>query len=550
MSQNPQENPVPPEPAADAPAQGSAALEFAEAFGTALLNVDLYGIHHRISITWLERSFESLMTALGAAKRVDIGVTEDDTLVVDGLAVETRNSRIVALVRRLRALRISGFAFKAGMDAEEFIKLVTYLTAARGAADSQESGEKALMEAGFTHVSPTRVVMMQVTESEEAAAAAEAGKGEARAGENVEQILAFLKGSLGPDAPAAREAVAKTAMDAAALAELIMQATSLLQAGPDATAGESLGNIVVGCLRRTFDALNQSPASRTQKGKRDIKRTLAVLEDKILERLREYAKEGFEPAAAEVSAEIEEMREEMDIGGLVAQYMKSRRAADEREKSLLRVIGRGAGGSEEQAELRERLVSEGLAPEGWHELVVKSETARQGEKLPTPGGDGANSTLSVLVGQLARLMEGAASPETVELAIARVQREAEAAATRTARKIDALAARKEGSRADEDQRREFLVLLREIVQELCQPLSVINATVQLLSTSRLGALNGPQRQAIALAVESGDRLYFLINRLIEVSGVPSDLNPDTPTIDSIYGKGREASGQGTGSSSG
>ena len=50
---------------------------------------------------------------------------------------------------------------------------------------------------------------------------------------------------------------------------------------------------MVGCLRRTFDALNQSPASRTQKGKRDIKRTLAVLEDKILERLREYAKEGF-----------------------------------------------------------------------------------------------------------------------------------------------------------------------------------------------------------------------------------------------------------------
>ena len=49
------------------------------------------------------------------------------------------------------------------------------------------------------------------------------------------------------------------------------------------TVDAELGDLIVGCVRRAFDALMKDPAAKTQKGKKNVSRRLADLEDALLD---------------------------------------------------------------------------------------------------------------------------------------------------------------------------------------------------------------------------------------------------------------------------
>ena len=63
----------------------------------------------------------------------------------------------------------------------------------------------------------------------------------------------------------------------------------------------------------------------------------------------------------------------------------------------------------------------------------------------------------------------------------------------------------------------------------------MTATIEMLSKRKLGELSNPQRQALSLAAESGTRLSGLIDELIAVSGVPTELQPDADRRQRVYG---------------
>lgn len=522
----------------DSPAREAAqshvpALEFAEALGSALINIDLYGMQHRIALDTIEDSFHKLTAALAAGKRIDIALSKDDILCLNGMPIESASTRILALSRRLKAVRISSFAIKQGMDAEEFVKIVTYLSRPTLAP------EQGLADETLPHLVATRTVVMQVAEGDEAPAASPAtndsqGSGDGTSALNVQQILAFLKGNASPDDPEVRNQLAGAATDAGKLAELIMEATAVRQAAQSGGSAESLGELVVGCLRRTFDALNEEPSFKTQKGKKDLKRTLAVLEQSVLERLREFAKEGYDMAAPQVIDEIESMHEDIEIDSLVAQYVKSQRAASEKEKKLLRFMSRKGHEGVEASGLRDKLQADGLGSDDWHKLVVKSETGScPGSGAPSPAG--AEGTLVMLLAELTRVVEKASSDDQVSTALTKIGRGVEESLQRTSRKIDDVAAARDGRPPrDATAMRDLVGFIREIIQELCQPVTVINTTVDLLSQDRLGDLTRSQKQALNLAVEAGKRLRVLMDKLVDVIGVPDTLLPDSNTIERIY----------------
>ena len=81
-----------------------------------------------------------------------------------------------------------------------------------------------------------------------------------------------------------------------------------------------------------------------------------------------------------------------------------------------------------------------------------------------------------------------------------------------------------------------MVLLAEIVQELCQPLSVINCSIEMIKSSHLGAVSDSQLEILNLASTSGDRVKLLVDKLLELSGLPTTMTPDADIQSSLYRK--------------
>jgi signal transduction histidine kinase len=219
---------------------------------------------------------------------------------------------------------------------------------------------------------------------------------------------------------------------------------------------------------------------------------------------------------------------------LVAQYVKSRRAVDEKEKKLLRFMKKNPG-EEQAAGLREEMEAAGLGEEGWQELLVKSGMAKSEGSGVAPQAP-ADATLIMLLAELTRAVDQASSEDQVAAALKKVESGVESATQRTSEKIDDLAAaRDKKPLRDPSSRRSFMKLLREIVQELCQPVTVIGTTVDMLAAGRLGKLPPTQYRMLHLASEEGKRVQFLIDKLIGVLGVPSHLSPDAKDLEGIYG---------------
>jgi len=83
-------------------------------------------------------------------------------------------------------------------------------------------------------------------------------------------------------------------------------------------------------------------------------------------------------------------------------------------------------------------------------------------------------------------------------------------------------------------RKRLMVLLAEVVQELCQPLSVINCSIDMIKSKHLGEVTDPQLEMLNLASISGERVRILVDKLLELSGLPRTLTPNSGIQSSSY----------------
>jgi len=75
-------------------------------------------------------------------------------------------------------------------------------------------------------------------------------------------------------------------------------------------------------------------------------------------------------------------------------------------------------------------------------------------------------------------------------------------------------------------RAKLLETLAEIVQEICQPLSVIHCSVSMMMSGSLGAVNAAQSEMLTMADQSSDKIRKLVNSIMRIAGVPTSLTPD------------------------
>lgn len=532
------------DPAAAVPAD---VLTFIRSLGQIIATVHLYSIHHPVAVETLERSFEAFTKAMATREAIHIAMTNDQ-LLVDGRNVDLRSSQAATFADKLRALGLSGFSMTHGLSVDEFVKLVSLLVEPVTAAHAANVIEQ-LSGSAFEHVKTKVLRYEQVSDGEEVVSGKEADAGRKFSGPMVEQIMAFLKGDVQSAENNPLRSVDAAADNAQMLADMILKSAVIREQAPDLGHGESLGGLIVGCLRRTFNTLKEDPVTKTQKGKKTLTKTLVLLEKGILEKLRVVAGENADAAEEDLGEAVQEMQDELAVDSLAMQYAKKMEAVEDSEKRLLRYIKRKGVDSALESGLKDRLLDAGVSSHGWRELVVKSG-ALQNAASKSETADDTGRVLALLLTQLSELVDAKTPSEgqgAFQKTIDKLGSEIDKTVAKTEQKIQDLSeeARRlddnedlllEGdlSRSKQMSRREILEAVAEIGQELCQPLAVVNCSLGILSSSRLGAMGDSQRQTLQLAVENGHRLANLVGKLMNIVGIPADLNPDKEFLRKLY----------------
>jgi hypothetical protein len=530
------------------------AVSVIQHIGQSLNMASLYGVSHKVARTTFERSHAALESFLARHGSAHITATEGE-LLVNSVAVSSKVPLAGALIKRLTAMSLSSFVIEPGFSVEEFEQLLA-LFLEQTAPGATGAAADMLQARGLQHVQAKNVTYQQVgadekvvqkeEESVEPKAATRQSSAPAPSAADLDNVVAFLKSEDSAKVSINPEVLREVASDSEKMAEMILRAVELRRQMADLSTGESLGDLVVGCINRVTTVITSGSTVKTQKNSKQLKRTLLMLEKSLADKLRSLS--GDDAAAEVVTEAVEELAGALDTEALAAKYVKDRRAASQSEARLRRMIDKAADDPTQAAELRETLLQQGLPPEGWQELTLSRKPATPQSHMEGVEA-GEIKTLTLLLTKLGEVFDEVqklppkTDPATLRNVVAETGQQIDALASVTEKKIAAL--RQMASEAPdpsdpEDRRlilsrKQLLKTLAEIAQELSQPVSVVSTSIAMLRTCRTGPISEIQGELLALAASSGERLAYLVNCLKDLSGMPLSLHPDQKTLGSIYG---------------
>lgn len=540
---------TPPTAPVAARSQDKDVAELVQLIGQALNMSLLYGFDHKLSKGAFELSHAGLtqfMKFHGGA--LNITVNEGSVLLNGIGAPDSPPAR--TLVARLSKLNLLSFTVMPGFPLEEYRILFSALMVPPASVTNMKDPAELVKALGFQHVEAKsfsyRLVAEDGTtggtgtsteESTQAATTEAAATGEtpAAAGPDLDNILAFLKDDASGNAERSMEDIRRLASDTEKLADLVLKAVELRSTGADLSEGESLTDLVVGCIRKVVSPILKDPSIKTQKGRKHIRRSLLLLEKALLERIQALAGDHAAHATQEM---MEEIAEDLDLDSVMSKYVKDQRAVDKSRQKMRRMVEQAGDDPEQLEDLRRNLVKQGLSEEGWEELTIIRNSDKQGS-----GGGSGNETdeavaeIKALTLLLARLGETIAEPgsSTGEAApgmrslIAEAEAHMASLASHTEKKITEL--RDKSGRMS---RRQLIEFVAEIAQEITQPLTIITGTIALVRSLRTGPLNETQGELLSMVTESGDRMTHLLDSLMKIAGTPESTHPDQAILSAAY----------------
>ena len=548
-------------PGGHTPANLAHVQEVIRLMGQIVNNAKLYGPDHKVTQQSLETGYKFLTGVLATCQAISLTIS-DGILLTDGRPIDTKNPLVAAFAKQLISLDSAGFSLLEGMTFEDYVHLMQLLGIHPDKLKAMGKFGDVLAQSNIQGIQARKVSYQRVTEEEvvvskgklEEALGGGSGEGSGD-GLGIEQIIAFLKGETDGNEEQVAGQLRAMASDAHQLADLILKAADVRE-GSEFQGGETLGNIVVGCLRRAYDDLLKDPSVRTQQGKKELIKTLMLLQEDMIEKLRAAGGENAEGAIESIQTAVDEMVADLKVDSLAAEYMKKRKGIENTETRILKFLKAHEDKQDSEVfidELKERLIDGGLSPEGWRELIVKSaggEDEGGGASLP-----GAAELTALLQRLDSTLHEGAGGTggtgETgsgggMSGLIAEISENLDqvtAAAEQRLQTIDRAAAALEAipdkPKADDVQRirearQQIFAALAELGQEFCQPLSVINSSIEMIKMGLLGPVTDPQKEMLDLAFTSGERLKHLADKLLSITGVPETATPDAGILGDIY----------------
>jgi hypothetical protein len=483
----------------------------------------------------------------------DLRMNRHDTPVV-GLPAQT-------FINHLADREIYDFSITQGIPRSTFDELLEILNATADELQLVGGFAEFVKSSALTHIGARTVVYKEITEDELVITKHDMDKAgvDRDAISRLTNAVALLQGAPALSQADTEDAVSglkAAAEDPVKLAVLILRASEVRSGSADVDGGETLGDIVVACMRLAYDELSKSPQMKTQKGKKALAKILVMLEHEILEGLRDSAGDDeAEKYIAGISDAAEAMRDELQIDALSDQYLKKQTAIEKSEESLLRYLRQKGSRSDEASQLGEKMMTEGLSMGNWQRLLVQSAASEPGGSAAghaeAPGiGESvaAIQQLAVLLDHMQKLVSpgektnaGTENPDEDELrkTMQEVDRNVDKVIEGTNQKIGTLVAEltedasiskpigKDGKAIrPRMSRAKLLETLAEIVQEICQPLSVIHCSVSMMMSGSLGSINEAQSDILMMADQSSDKIRKLAKSMMRIAGVPSTLTPD------------------------
>ncbi len=536
------------------------------ALGSVFHNNRIYGARHNVTVMAMEHAYEELTAFLETHEQIQLTLSADGILVNE-VPCESRSGLAQTVINVLRGWDVRDLTLEHGLTPDEFVRILQLL--AQSPEKTLATGDFAqlLGSAAINHIRSRNVTLVEVADeeivvdrdSQDAVSATDRALRDTR-------LMAFMEGAGDTGDGAIAADMRSVASAPAALGNLIINSAHQAVAGalpsPETRLGpedsHALVTKIVECLRRAFDALKNDPAAQTQKGKKDLSRTLAELERELREALETLVTNMADLDMVPVSVAIEEMTEELMVDALATEYLKKRRMIESSEKRLTRYVSR-KGGTEELEDLKARLMEGGLDEGGWSALLAQSSQPAEPGEIPgrtaspkkartvRPSRMDAHrltattAELRILLDELVGAFDTAigatdgARREKLRGLVNLVEEQIRAAVGEAERRLDRLGhvvtggaddgtATPEVTHARRLSRRELLEILSELVQELLQPLSVISCAFQVVAATATN-IGESEQDLLRLGHKSAERMAALISALGRIAGMPSSLTP-------------------------
>ncbi len=369
------------------------AEELIRALGLVFSNVFLYGIKHGVTKKSMGDCFLLVSTALDFFGELSLHVV-DNAVMVNTVAVERHNPLAAAFARHLSERDLSNFSLSKGLTLERFSDLMEILSAR--AEDLKRLGglAGAIKTVGLQHVKAQAVVYKRVAEDETVVSKDGHDTGAASGKPDFRIALEFLRNA---DAVPDAETVGKVkelAADTVRMSEALVDAADSRRHGE--SEEENLTALVLDSLKRMYELLVKDKSVKTQKGKKELLKTLQSLETAVKERIRHIAGALDAEDEHRIGETFEGMADELRMDALVSEYLGKRSAMDKNEQRLLRFMKAKGLDKLSETELEQRLAEGGLTAEAWQALLTKSGLD------PQAIGDGRDMPV---VGRLADLLD-------------------------------------------------------------------------------------------------------------------------------------------------
>lgn len=524
---------------------------------------------------WLSRSDatdamnECYKIAAGLIKeagRIELKIINSQFIIND-VKLELTGSNTVFFLSHLQELEVQNFTMTSETDQEDFVKLLEIFEARPHELEQLGGFVDFVTGCALKGITSRKVIIKEITEEDVVINKKQLKSDTGTSGIDTANIVAFLKGQPGITQSDLPEDMAKTAADPARMAELIMQAVHIQQVETPIEGGETLVDFVVGCLRKTYSAMQSSKESRSKTGRKRITRNLLLLEEEIVRRMREMKEEWSEDDIDEITRTVNEMTDELMIDSIADEYVKQKQTIEKNEAQLLDYIKSKGFRNIEDITLKSRLMDKGLSLDGWNELVLKSgsrgsgfgsgpgsgaggtESGEDPVSVPVnmPGAAGLGSLMDA-ISHLDTLLDSmdkqftATSGETCSVqtdealsAFTNVERQIDAAASDIRNGLNQLA---EDIRHDADSaeqaeiysgnngrvlrrtRRELLSQISRIVQSITQPLCALATSLQMIESKSFGSVNTHQASIIRAARSNTERIKNLLEQLSSIGEKP------------------------------
>jgi hypothetical protein len=501
----------------------------------------------------LKECYSILQNILSTSNSIEFKVVAG-VLKVNNHHIELKNSNMESFVAHMDKYSIQNFELLKDITLEQFAAVIAIIIS-RDEMLREAGGFNMMLEKyGIKNVKSRNVVIREISEEEVVIEREELLRQQLQ---NENNARAYLAGAITADDEDMIASLKEATGDAPKMAEMIIDAAKeSAEGGTGLLTPES----VVGCLERAFDALMLDPSMKTPTGQKKLGRALKLIEQELQKMAEGGLSDFSEETMSAISGVIGGMTDDLKVQALASEYMKKRSAIEESEKRILRFIKAVGLDSIEDSKLAQRLSDEGLDIEGWRALLGKSEL---GEDKSLLGGimgkmSSMNSVghLAALLGQLEGGFSSEEPPAQSEEAAQKLHKQVEVVeqemtkqAVSTKQKIDRVV---EDIHADEDivkeveeaavksgkkiklSRAKLLEILAEAVQELCQPLAVVNCSLEMMISGALGEVNDPQKDMLKMATDGVEKMTLLADNLMEIAGTPEGLTPDAEIQQSLY----------------